>query len=490
MSTRGHLFVVHGRIEHLVHDAAVIPVDKALRFSSAWDSLLAGSRPEAPATWSEGWGQVGSSSWILEVGDGEYDLVLKRLELVLQDISRQTTDIEGGRTNRLVALPVLGIGFGGHGHEQGHVVRQLVDYADRWVGDHPIDIALVTPEPSVYAAAQYARKAHASVLPEPSEALAQELGSRAKRDELALFLGAGVSMSAGLPSWGELLKQLTEHLEPSDKEGVAKLQSPTDQAELIQIASPDEFRQRVTQIVSGKSCPGLLHALLAGLDVHRAVTTNYDRLYEKACKAAGHKIKSVMPRRSATGASRWILKLHGDVKKNKSIVLTRRHMVRYDAANRPSAAVLQSLLLTHHLLVIGASLTDDNVIRLALEVQEYRETHQRKNSDVPFGTVLDASDHGDRARASLWKGQLAWHHLAGEDDLIPATRALELFVDRVGYHASRDSSWLLDERFEGLLESSQDRTVARRGRDLMAALRDSSQSHWDSLRAALSDHGA
>ena len=71
-----------------------------------------------------------------------------------------------------------------------------------------------------------------------------------------------------------------------------------------------------------------------------------------------------MPWNSAHGADRWILKLHGDVDHVKQIVLTRRHMVRYDAANRPSAAVLQSLLLTKRLLAVGVSMTDDNVIRL------------------------------------------------------------------------------------------------------------------------------
>ena len=68
------------------------------------------------------------------------------------------------------------------------------------------------------------------------------------------------------------------------------------------------------------------------------VTTNYDLLYEKAVHGTGREIASVMPWNSAHGAERWILKLHGDIDHVKQIVPTRRHMVRYDAANRPSAA--------------------------------------------------------------------------------------------------------------------------------------------------------
>ena len=40
MSARGHLFVVHGKIETLVHDAAVIPVDGRLDFNDIWKPLL------------------------------------------------------------------------------------------------------------------------------------------------------------------------------------------------------------------------------------------------------------------------------------------------------------------------------------------------------------------------------------------------------------------------------------------------------------------
>ena len=101
-------------------------------------------------------------------------------------------------------------------------------------------------------------------------------------------------------------------------------------------------------------------------------------------------MESVLPWASAVGSERWALKLHGDVEHPDSIVLTRRHMLTYDAQNRPSAALLQSVLLTKHLLVIGTSLTDDNVLRLAYEVQAYR-VHHRPKSEETFGTQLDAS---------------------------------------------------------------------------------------------------
>lgn len=169
-------------------------------------------------------------------------------------------------------------------------------------------------------------------------------------------------------------------------------------------------------------------------------------------KAAGHTTDVVMPHQPAIGQRCWVLKMHGDVEHPDKIVLTRRHMVMYDAANRPSATLLQSILLTKHLVVTGASMTDPNVVRLTHEVDGYRQAHQ----DAPhnaYGTALDVGPPSP-SQARLWKGQLDWVTLA-ENEIGGGPRALEILLDLVGMHASRDASWLLDPRFAGLLDADQ-----------------------------------
>ena len=314
------------------------------------------------------------NQWLVMVGDGDYGRVLQRLELAIKDAVRSGVANGRGRPLPLLAIPVVGIGLGGHSQEQGYVLRRLIEVltslSERWA----LDIALVTPELSVFAAAQYLRRRMASQLDARGEELARALGQRARDGQLALFIGAGASISAGLRSWSDLVAALTEGTEES-RTGALDGLSLTDQAELIALANPDGFKARVVELMRPAERPALVHVLLAGLDIGQAVTTNYDLLYESAIRASGRRVDSVMPWQSAVGAERWVLKLHGDVEHEEQIVLTRRHMVRYDAANRPSAALLQSLLLTKHLLVVGASLTDDNVVRLAQEVQAYRELH-------------------------------------------------------------------------------------------------------------------
>ena len=141
--------------------------------------------------------------------------------------------------------------------------------------------------------------------------------------------------------------------------------------------------------------PALAHALLSTLRCREAVTTNYDDLYEQAVRARGGDVR-VPPIHRPQGVAQWILKMHGDLKERKSIVLTRSQFVRFMAISEPSGAVLQTMLLTKHLLVVGTSMTDPNVLRLIHEVSEYRAANRSLNAkEAPdadiFGTVLDIS---------------------------------------------------------------------------------------------------
>jgi hypothetical protein len=502
---RAHVFVIHGKTESLTHDAAIVPVDRALHFEEHWRELLGDRWTAAPVTWDQGWGRVAHRNiWLVEVGDDDYEAVLQRLTLALQDAGRAMLRPErptaGSRELPLVALPALGIGAGGHAHERGKSIKDLMSKLLELARRVGVDLALVTPDPAVYAAAQFARRQSLgdAPLPGPLETAAQRLGGLARDGELALFLGAGVSIPAGLVSWTRLIRNLATAITTEDgsalvtEEAMVGL-SATDQAELIERLDRDGFQERVVQQTSAAQRPSLLHALSAGLDVKEVVTTNYDDLYERAAEAARRKVKAIMPWASASGATRWILKLHGDIHHPKSIVLTRRHMVRFDATNRPSAAVLQSLFLTRHLLFIGTSFTDDNVIRLAHEVQAYREDHRLRETCgttspndgwAPFGTVLDTD--GDKVRASLWRDELTWvHH---DDGRISGRRAVELLLDRTAQLASRNATWLLDPRFAGLLNEA-DRSIAEQAAQLFASL-PSDSGTWSPLRARLEELGA
>lgn len=488
-SGAGHLFVVHGRLECLVHDAAVIPVGEELDFAKHWRPVV-GKHPPTPVDgWAErGWGATDDPAvWVVNVGADwtvPVEQLAERVAGAVAEIAEAGLEPGRGRVRPLVALPFVGLEGGGHGEHRGDVIRAQIKNLRKVAEKSGIDVVIVTPEAPVYAAAQHLRRGLKHQGAKELDAAARRLAERARRGELALFLGAGVSVPAGLPSWGELLHDLRSRAALADMDPAQLDQlSPLDQAELLQ-AVDRKFQKRIAKTARKHRTPSLGHALLAGLGCAEVVTTNYDRLYEEAVAASGSAVATVLPWQSAVGAEPWVLKLHGDAAKPESIVLTRGDFVRYDAFSRPSGALLQALLLTRHLLFVGASLKDDNVIRLAREVEEFRREHGLDHG--PFGTVLDVDD--DVVRARLWEGQLDWIHLPG-DSVPERARQLEILLDRVALHASDNATWLLDERFGGLL-SVKDRDLAREARALYEWVAEEGGPGWEGLLTALRRLGA
>ncbi|HKB37873.1 MAG TPA: SIR2 family protein, partial [Gemmataceae bacterium] len=202
------------------------------------------------------------------------------------------------------------------------------------------------------------------------------------RRELVLFLGAGVSQAAGLPSWSDLLKELAgadlaSHLD-------FRTLSPLDQARVVQARLPkDSTLGQAVASRLGATHYSLAHALLAALPTMEAVTTNYDTLFEAASAAIRRRV-DVLPYQAARGGRRWLLKLHGCVSRPGDIVLTREDYLRYDTSRAALAGLVQGLLITRHMLFVGFSLVDDNFHRIADAVR-------RAVKREPFGTSLSVA---------------------------------------------------------------------------------------------------
>lgn len=485
-TTPGHLFVVHGRIESVVHDAAVVPTSDSMHLRKYWRPLLGGRRREdvMPAGWpGQGWGRAADSSnlWFVSVGATsriDVDAVVERTLGAVRSAAESPLGKQENRVLPVIAVPVTGIAGGGHGERRGDLLKALMAGLQAAAAELRVDVALVTPDAAVHAAAQRLRSPLLDrVLTEALRTAARELGERARRGELALFLGAGASIPAGLPTWDELLRQLA-----TDYDGSLVGLPSVDQAELLAQRFPD-FRRRVADRVKGAGRPSLAHALLASLGCREVVTTNYDTLYEQAVSARGAQVTRVLPGADTPGANGWVLKLHGDVQRPRSIVLTRRSFVLFDSRTRPAGALLQSLLMTRHLLVVGASMQDDNVVRLMHEVEDYRESNKMSGR---FGTLLDVDAAGPRRE--LWDKQIDWISMPGAP-FAETSRALEIFLDLVAHHATDDSSWLLDDRFASLLAADGDRGLAARLRTARADIPEGDPA-WADLAAALDRFGA
>ena len=307
-----------------------------------------------------------------------------------------------GRHLPLVALPLVGTGHGGQAHRRGRMVRLLVPELIDLAARLDCDIALALYSRQDLAAVQSARseaEGPSSAWTELGGDLTKEadrLGRMAADGHLSLFVGSGVSAPLGLPTWPELVGQLAS---------AAGLAGEIDCENLPAAAEPakEQMGEKYVDFMQEKfdlSHHALGHALLAGLRIRQVVTTNYDPCLELAMDPLwGEDGYRVLTRHLAVGGSPWLLKLHGDVRRPKTMVLTASDYETLKVNGGALHGVVQSLMLTSHLLFVGFSLADTDFAELAREVRLVRA--EAEDSDLSELRTV-----GHRTGSAPWERQL------------------------------------------------------------------------------------
>lgn len=186
------------------------------------------------------------------------------------------------------------------------------------------------------------------------------------------------------------------------------------------------------------------------------MTTNYDVLVDDASAAAGFPVR-VLPERPRPDDRRWVLKMHGSIEQPDDIVLTREDDLRYEEQCAALAGIVQTLLMTRHMLFVGFALRDENFHRIADPVRKALRRSDTDDGGDRFGTALVLLDN--RLQAELWRDELHWTAMAGPDgDEAAAARRLEIFLDRV-LADTASSSYLLHPSYESVL-SDRERALA------------------------------
>jgi len=476
----GHVFVVGADLTRLSCDDVLVPTDRSMRVTAGWLPLLP---PEAvqsqdddgaclAGAWPHGErvhevpGSGQRRAWLVDTvderggggrdGDEDLDWLLDGAREALAAVAaREVPTPVHGRARRLVALPALGTGWGGAAGRRGALLQRLLPVLRAAADEHDYDIALVLRRPSDLAAAQRVRRAEGGgwALPEALHRVAEGLGERARAGDLAVFLGAGVSAAVGLPIWERLLEELAGRagLDDGMWAGLSRL-PPQDAAALLGHALGRDQLAEYVQQRFGPAPYALAHALVAGLPVREFVTTNYDPLLELAAADIGRPLR-VLPFDEAEPGAPWLLKLHGDAGHPASIVLTREQYLEFGDHRSALAGVLQSLLLTRHVLFVGTSMLDDDLIRIAHQVRSVQHapgSRPRRRS----GTVLALQE--DPVRARLWEQDVETVAVAGLDvPPVEAARRLEVLLYLLGCLSSRPTGYLLDPAYRGLLDQEE-----------------------------------
>lgn len=114
-------------------------------------------------------------------------------------------------------------------------------------------------------------------------------------DGTVLFVGAGISTWCDIPGWGRLLEDMADYVDRvgGDSAGIRKYKDsqPLLAADLAKRELTGEqyhgFLKSEMRVRTSK--PGEIHQLLLDLGINCYITTNFDRLLERAIRANGRR---------------------------------------------------------------------------------------------------------------------------------------------------------------------------------------------------------
>lgn len=184
-----------------------------------------------------------------------------------------------------------------------------------------------------------------------------------EKDELAIFIGAGLSIDAGYPTWEELLEM------PAKKLGLDISKEKYDLISLAQFYFNENNRDAINELLKSSfptnAKPTKNHKILSQLPISTYWTTNYDTLIEKAIKESNKKVSVRKNDKDLQISSKnydaVVYKMHGDIRNISEAVITRDDYEEYGVNSRKLFRnVLESSLLTKTFLFLGFSFNDPN----------------------------------------------------------------------------------------------------------------------------------
>jgi hypothetical protein len=231
-------------------------------------------------------------------------------------------------------------------------------------------------------------------------------------DAAAVFVGAGVSVGAGYPSWKELLHEIGEEL------GV----SSGDVSDLAALAQWSIRRAsgktRILQVIRDniavpKEVPPPLE-IIARLPIRNIWTTNYDRLIERAFEAIGRPIEPIssaadLAIRPRPGAAR-LFKMHGTVDRLDDLVIATDDYELYRTQRGAFLPLLQAHLTSMSMLFIGLSFTDPNVRHVLSVIRESFAA-----SPPEHFAIVRPPHRSEFVTDAEFKSKLTQHQLWSED---------------------------------------------------------------------------
>lgn len=208
----------------------------------------------------------------------------------------------------------------------------------------------------------------------------KELAVRLANGQLIPFIGSGVSMSLGLPSYADLIRELGINLgfDGDIFEGLGDYLTLAEYYHIkktglseLQKQLRKKWKKERKDIVKSE-----VHKAIVNLGCRLIYTTNFDGFLEQAHRGLNHRYRTIRSAKDLVNLddSRvHIVKLHGDLSSPSTLVFTETSYFERLSFEAPLDLKLRFDALGKSILFIGYSLTDINVRYLLFRLQRQWE---------------------------------------------------------------------------------------------------------------------
>ena len=189
-----------------------------------------------------------------------------------------------------------------------------------------------------------------------------------RKEEAALFVGAGMSLYAGYPSGAKLAEILFNNLTSDLQEQVdftTNLPKLAEDIYYLKGGNKNYLIENLKNEFQKEPISNETHQLLAKIpQIKTIITTNYDTLFETTNKSI-EVIRKSADCATANQKKQCLFKIHGDLSDTSNIILTNSDYNNYfikDSEKSIFWNTIKTKLVENHIIFIGYALEDSNVL--------------------------------------------------------------------------------------------------------------------------------